>query len=55
MAPTSLARISQSLVEANGRSYAMPGRPVVVICLDGFDPEYLEHGVADGTLPTIRE
>jgi phosphonoacetate hydrolase len=55
MAPTSLAQISQSLVEANGRSYAVPRRPVVVICLDGFDPEYLEHGVADGTLPTIRE
>ena len=55
MAPGSLAQILQSVVEANGRSYAVPRRPVVVICLDGFDPEYLEHGVADGTLPTIRE
>src|SRR6201996_2356994 len=55
MAQTSLAEISPCRVEANGRSYAVPGRPVVVICLDGFDPEYLEHGVADGTLPTIRE
>lgn len=40
-------------VEANGRTYALPTRPTVVICLDGFDPEYLERGIADGVLPTI--
>ncbi|AVT82649.1 phosphonoacetate hydrolase [Rhodopseudomonas palustris] len=44
---------TQPLIEANGRSYAKPLRPVVVICLDGFDPEYLERGIADGVLPTI--
>ncbi|OPF95123.1 phosphonoacetate hydrolase [Rhodopseudomonas palustris] len=44
---------TQPLIEANGRSYAVPQRPVVVICLDGFDPEYLERGIADGVLPTI--
>src|SRR3546814_581733 len=41
-------------VAVNGRTYALPRRPVVVICLDGFDPEYLERGLADGTLPTMR-
>ena len=45
---------AQIPIEANGRSYAPPKRPTVVICLDGFDPEYLEVGVANGTLPTIR-
>lgn len=55
MAPTSSTRFAQGLVEANGRSYVMPKRPTIVICLDGFDPEYLERGLADGTLPTIRE
>ena len=40
-------------VEANGRAYALPKRPVIVICLDGFDPEYMERGIADGILPTI--
>ena len=54
MAQTSAANFSKGQVEANGRSYAVPKRPVVVICLDGFDPEYLETGIADGTLPTIR-
>ena len=44
---------TEPLIEANGRSYARPPRPVVVICLDGFDPEYLERGIADGVLPTI--
>lgn len=44
---------TQPLIEANGRSYTRPQRPVVVICLDGFDPEYLERGIADGVLPTI--
>jgi phosphonoacetate hydrolase len=44
---------TQPLIEANGRSYARPPRPVVVICLDGFDPEYLERGIADGVLPMI--
>jgi phosphonoacetate hydrolase len=43
----------RTLIQANGRSYAVPPRPVVVICLDGFDPEYLERGIADGVLPTI--
>jgi len=53
--PQSSAHISQKTapIEVNGRSYAAPRQPVVVICLDGFDPEYLEHGIANGTLPTI--
>lgn len=39
--------------EANGRTYAAPKRPTVVIVVDGFDPDYLEHGMANGTLPTM--
>ena len=42
-----------STVEANGRTYALPKRPTVVIVVDGFDPAYLEHGIANGTLPTM--
>ncbi|WP_044999877.1 MULTISPECIES: phosphonoacetate hydrolase [unclassified Bradyrhizobium] len=41
-------------VEVNGRYYAAPKRPTVVICVDGFDPAYLEHGIANGTLPTMK-
>jgi phosphonoacetate hydrolase len=42
------------MVEINGRSYAAPKRPTVVIVVDGFDPAYLEHGFANGTLPTMK-
>jgi len=41
-------------VEVNGRTYAAPKRPTVVIVVDGFDPAYLEHGFANGTLPTLK-
>src|SRR5246127_3099578 len=30
-------------------------RPTVVIVIDGFDPAYLEHGLANGTLPRSEE
>jgi phosphonoacetate hydrolase len=46
--------ISGVTVEVNGRSYAAPKRPTVVIIVDGFDPAYLEHGIANGTLPTMK-
>ncbi|HEY3908868.1 MAG TPA: phosphonoacetate hydrolase [Stellaceae bacterium] len=41
------------MIELNGRRYREPERPVVVICVDGFDPAYVERGLADGVLPTI--
>ncbi|MCH8038588.1 MAG: phosphonoacetate hydrolase, partial [Proteobacteria bacterium] len=27
-------------VEVNGRSYAWPDAPVVVVCIDGSEPDY---------------
>ena len=48
------SRISGTTVEVNGRTYAAPKRPTVVILVDGFDPAYLEHGIANGTLPTMK-
>ncbi len=41
------------VIELNGRRYRKPDRPVVVICVDGFDPAYVERGIGDGILPTI--
>ena len=40
-------------IELNDRWYRKPDQPVVVICVDGFDPAYLERGIADGILPAI--
>jgi phosphonoacetate hydrolase len=46
--------IAVTAVEVNGRSYKLPKRPTVVIVVDGFDPAYLEHGFANGTLPRMK-
>ena len=40
-------------VIVNGRSYAAPEVPVVVICLDGCEPDYLATAQADGLMPTL--
>lgn len=37
----------------NGRSYNLPDRPVVFVCLDGTSPEYLE--AAAGVMPNLRK
>jgi phosphonoacetate hydrolase len=34
------------MIEVNGRAYAKPKRPTVVVCLDGCDPRYLNFGNA---------
>ena len=52
IANTQLAAVT--IVEVNGRAYATPKSPTVVIVVDGFDPAYLEHGFANGTLPTLK-
>ena len=46
-------RAAETSVEVNGRTYRVPRRPTVVIVVDGFDPAYLEHGIAAGALPTM--
>ncbi len=38
----------------NGTDYRRPRRPVVMVCIDGGDPAYLEHGVAAGIIPNIE-
>jgi phosphonoacetate hydrolase len=42
-------------ISLHGRSYALPVRPTVVVCIDGCDPEYIERGIADGVCPTIAD
>lgn len=40
-------------VVANGRSYARPVRPTVVICMDGSEPAYIEAASAKGLTPHL--
>ena len=38
----------------NGRDYGWPKRPVVVICCDGSEPEYMERAMQDGLMPQLK-
>ena len=42
-----------SAVAVNSRAYRHPARPVVVVCVDGSEPEYFERGIAGGTTPAL--
>lgn len=41
-------------VTANGVRYHWPTKPVVVVCIDGGDPSYLQQLLAEGAIPNIR-
>ncbi len=47
--------VSKSHVSVNGRDYPWPAQPVVVICCDGSEPEYMERAVADGLMPNLEK
>lgn len=38
----------------NGRRYGWMDRPLVVICVDGCEPDYLSHAVAAGDAPFLE-
>jgi phosphonoacetate hydrolase len=42
-------------LELNGVTYAWPQQPIVVVCIDGGDPAYIEQGIKDGILPNIEK
>ena len=42
-----------STVHVNGIPYRWPLRPVVVVCIDGGDPAYLQRFLNDGATPNI--
>ena len=44
---------SKPTVHVNGTDYRWPLRPVVVVCIDGGDPRYLQQFLADGSIPNI--
>jgi phosphonoacetate hydrolase len=38
----------------NGTTYHWPSRPVVVVCIDGGDPAYIEQGLRERTIPHLE-
>jgi phosphonoacetate hydrolase len=42
------------MLTVNGRNYATPRQPTVVICVDGCEPDYIAQAVAAGLMPTMK-
>lgn len=42
------------MLEVNGRRYALPSQPTVVVCVDGCEPDYLAQAVAGGQMPWLK-
>jgi phosphonoacetate hydrolase len=42
------------MLEVNGRTYALPRQPTVVVCVDGCEPDYLAQAVAGGHTPWLK-
>ena len=40
-------------VTVNGKSYAWPSEPLVVVCVDGCEPEYLTRAIEAGVVPWL--
>jgi phosphonoacetate hydrolase len=40
---------------ANDRSYRVPTRPVLAICADGWDPEYVDDALARSLMPRLGD
>jgi len=51
MAPDSLTPRGTATIDVNGRSYRLPQRPTVVVCVDGSEPGYIERAVEAGVAP----
>ena len=41
------------MITVNGRRYALPAGPVVVVCVDGCEPDYLERAIEAGATPWL--
>ena len=42
-------------IHLQNRIYAPPSQPLVVVCIDGCDPAYIEQGLKDGILPHTKQ
>jgi phosphonoacetate hydrolase len=41
-------------IDVNGRRYALPKQPTVVVCVDGCEPDYIAQAVAAGAMPWMK-
>jgi phosphonoacetate hydrolase len=45
--------MSSDQIVVNGRTYRRPAAPLVVVCIDGSEPGYIEAAAAAGLAPTL--
>jgi len=45
----------KSVITVNGRDYRWPDKPVVVVCIDGSEPDYIEQAIAAGVMPWMKK
>src|SRR5579871_6706898 len=46
---------SDKCVTVNGRRYAWPKAPIVVVCIDGSEPAYMDQAIAAGAMPWLAK
>ncbi len=51
----SFANDTRKIVTVNGRDYHWSHSPVVVICCDGSEPEYIESALSRGLMPNLAK
>ncbi|HWP89321.1 MAG TPA: alkaline phosphatase family protein, partial [Burkholderiales bacterium] len=42
-------------INVNGRTYRWMDRPLVVVCVDGCEPDYITQAMQAGVAPYLRE
>ena len=45
--------MAAAALSVNGRLYRWPSRPVVVVCVDGCEPDYINQAIAAGAAPFL--
>ena len=48
-------RTDKDPILVNGRRYAWPQAPVVVVCVDGSEPAYMDEAIAAGQMPWLAK
>lgn len=41
-------------ISVNGKTYPWPSEPIVVVCVDGCEPDYLKEAIKAGVMPWLK-
>jgi len=50
-----MAEMKNAPINVNGRTYRWMDRPLVVVCVDGCEPDYITQAMQAGVAPYLRE